>query len=415
VSAQPLEAALAGLLAAHPLIEASEYEQRAAGERVREARGRFLPEVTLSGQSGYEHVDDPQRRSTGRDPTDMRGTQLTARATLNLFDGYERRANLEETRIDQEIAGTAADLEQQSVLFDGLKVYLQLVLQHELLELVRQEAAGGRRQLEAELRRANDGGGSFSDVIVARLRLQLIRERLVDLGARHREALIRYRSLYQTDPDVAAMTAPEMPPQKLPASVEEAVSLARAAHPEMRKAMLSVDQLAQRGRRAAAGYYPNVDLYSEAGIENDFDGTPGTRRDASVGVRFTWHLFSGLTTGAAVGAAAEERAAARARARFAGDQVAEQVALAWSDWQRTREHHEVLSSALDLAHEVLATRRQLQAAGRETALGTLEAELRILQARSGLIAADFEHRLAAYRIIFASGRLTPAFLGLAAG
>lgn len=87
-SAQSFEDELARVLSEHPRIRAAEQSLRAAEEGIDGARAAFLPRVTFSGDTGYEFIDSPDRRSIQGEPSSLPRQKGTLTATQNLFSGF---------------------------------------------------------------------------------------------------------------------------------------------------------------------------------------------------------------------------------------------------------------------------------------------------------------------------------------
>ena len=79
-----------------------------------------------------------------------------------------------------------------------------------------------------------------------------------------------------------------------------------------------------------------------------------------------------------------------------------------------RDRVDLLNNAVAIADEVLKARRRLREAGKETALNVLDAEGEVFNAQINQIEADYDSRLAVYRVIFATGNLDEETLGLPA-
>ncbi len=77
-----------------------------------------------------------------------------------------------------------------------------------------------------------------------------------------------------------------------------------------------------------------------------------------------------------------------------------------------RRRQELLENAVIIAAEVFELRQKLRDSGKETVINVLDAENEVNDARINLVAADFDARIAAYRVLQAMGRLTPENLGI---
>ncbi len=147
-------------------------------------------------------------------------------------------------------------------------------------------------------------------------------------------------------------------------------------------------------------------------VENNVAGIDGHRLDWSALVQLNWELFSGFATRASVAQAAAQIAESRNNHAFVDRAVVEQLQLAWDGLNTARRRQELLENAVIIAAEVFELRQKLRDSGKETAINVLDAENEVNDARINLVAADFDARIAAYRVLQAMGRLTPENLGI---
>ena len=68
-----------------------------------------------------------------------------------------------------------------------------------------------------------------------------------------------------------------------------------------------------------------------------------------------------------------------------------------------------------IAAEVHDARRKLREAGQETVINVLDAENEVFNAQITATDAEYDARIAVYRLILGLGRLTPVALGIQAG
>lgn len=401
-----ISSAISNLIEINPQLSASSNNINAANSRIDGARGAFLPEVSLSGRTGYSDIyENFEGTGSAAEDIDGNSTMLTATARLNLFSGFSDTANLENSRLTGEIAQTDSADMRQRVIFEGISTYTQLTMARDLLALSRAEQRNARAEISTEQDRVSHGGGIAMDVLVAEQRLQQIEANLLDVESIYNEALINYSNLFQTAPMIDTMETPIIPVAYLPSSIEELRSLALNNHPETQRANLETERQATQIDAASAGYYPSLDLVGETIYENDFDGSTGKRRDATISLRANWEIFSGFQTQNAVRAAAFEHAASLDNARYAAQYVTREADLSWNRWEMSNQRTELAAENLRFAEELLSQRQELLEGGRETRRGILDAETRIFAANIDLIQAQYDMILAAYQIIYSTGKL----------
>jgi adhesin transport system outer membrane protein len=404
---------LSFLLDTHPRIKATQSGVSAARARIKEARAAWLPRADFSGDAGYNIVDSPARRASAGDPFSGSRERTELAISENLFDGFKRYADKREAEANRSIAELELELTTQRLLFQGVTAYLDVRRQSSRLEIARASETAIMRQLNLEDERVRLGSGLSVDVLFAKARLQVAKERRVQIEGDLRDALTRFAQVFGRPAEVAAMQDAVPPEDRLPPDLESATAAGLAENSQILKAGQDVRAADERRRAARAGYYPVFDAVALGRLEDDVDGTPGVRREIDLFLSANWEIFSGLATQAAVARARHERDARSQDEAFARRQVVEEVRLAWQSLATVRRRVDLLGNAVTLAAEVFTARQKLRQEGQATAVEVLDAEGELNNARIRFVSADYDRRLAVYRLLLAIGRLTPGELMLA--
>lgn len=402
------------LLRDNPQIARARDNVGAAQEGENIADAPFLPEVTLSADGGYENTDSPSTRRSGRgDFSTSRYTQSLT-VTQNLFDGQASTQGRRQAEFSTRIAEQSLRSTTQSVILEGATAYLNVLRQSELVKLARGNERTIRIQLELEDERVQRGSGIAVDVLLAKSRLQLAKERRVAFETGLRDAVSRYTQTFGQAPDVADLTLPQSPGHLLPPALGDGIASIQDENPAIRASEFEVELADAQRNSVRAGYFPRVDLIGAQNWEKDFDGTRGIERNYSVIVQFNWDLFSGFSTQSGVAQAAKQYSAARGNARFIERKAIEQLELSWHAFESTASRRDLLRNAVNIAGEVFDSRKRLRDSGKETAINVLDAENELLNACINFVNADFDNRISVFQVLFSLGRLDPSAMGLIA-
>lgn len=411
-AAQTMQAELGRLLGMHPLIEASDAEVRGAAENSREAFGDFLPQVSLSSQAGVSRTDSPSRRAADDTPYDAVERKATLTVTQKVFDGFKRESRYDIARREEAVAASDQEATVQDVMLEGIVAYHNVLRFTRVLELARESEGKIQEQLDLEDERVARGGGVTIDVLFAKTRLQIAKEQRVTFEGALADSVARYQQVFQRAPTPARMVEPIPPVELLPESPEAALAVAEAENPQVVRQDLQT-VIADLERDVAYGdYAPELNVVGEANYEEDFDGVPGDRTDLSVGLQLRWDLFDGFAREARIGESAARYSAEVQRLIQARRKVREDVELAFNELETARQRVVLLENAVNIASEVFAARKRLRQAGRESAVNVLDAETELFNAQIKAVAANFDTRVASYRVLAAIGRLDPERLKL---
>ena len=412
VSAETLQEEISILLIQHPDIRRARNDAAAAGARVDEAYGAFYPRLELTGDTGYERTDSPDRRAAGDDAFSMRRDKLTLTATQNLFNGFRDEVGLNAANSGVLEQKMALENTRQELTFLGLNQYLEILRNVRLIKIAQTTEKTIRTQLELEDERVQRGSGIAVDVLQAKSRLQVAKEQRVAFEGRLQEALARYNQLFGHMPDIARLEDIRPKESLIPESLDSAVEQARQFHPALRQVRFQTD-IAREGRRIAkAEYYPTVDLVGAIDYQDNISTTRGIQRDQSLLVRARWEFFSGFRTRARLEVASRVLASRKDTYNFASRRIEEDVRVAWDQLMTGRRRVDLLQNAVNLAIEVFNAKKRLRESGKETALNVLDAEREVSDARIKLITADYDARIASYLLTRRTGMLTPEVLGV---
>ena len=404
-AALTLEEALQSLVARHPQIRAAESNIASAESGIGIATSRFLPTVDINGDTGYERVDSPSRRDNNQDPFDAHRKKLTLSVTQNLFDGNGRDSGLRQSQITRDATRVESRSVRQTVLLEGVNAYLSLLRENRLVGLATENERTISQQLGLEGERLRGGAGIAVDVLLARARLQIARERRVAFEGARIDAQTRFRQVFDLEATADSLVEPMLPQTIVPASLDTAVDTALRGNPGLERASQLVKLADEKRRGATSGYWPRVDLVGRLNYENDYDGVPGTRRDGAILLQLTWQIFSGFATDYSVSQAAHDAATSRETETAVRRKTVEEVKLAWQALQTARTREALLVNAVSIASEVFEARKALRDSGRETALNVLDAENEVYVARINLVAATYDAQAAMYRLIAAIGEM----------
>jgi len=415
VMANPIEIELTGLMNDHPQIRAAEKSLQSSRQGVKSALSDFYPTLNLSSDIGVEKIDSPSTRAANEVGEGSFGrTRNTASLTVaqNLFSGYATASAVRTARLNRELAQISFEGTRQNTIFEGIQVYIDVLRQRRLIELALENEATIQRQLNLEDERVQRGSGVAVDVLQAKSRLQIAKERRVNFEGALEDAISRYTQVFGHPPDVEAMLDPEPPIDLVPSQLSKSIDIAVIENPAVGNSGTTVEVARERRRTVRSELFPSVDLEGTYNYEKHNNATIGTRRDYSLVLSSSWELFSGFSTRASMAQAAYDYHASKDQHEFTVRKVIEQSKLAWQSLLTARERLELLENAVNIASEVFESRKKLREAGKETVINVLDAENEVNNAQINYTSAFYDERLAVYQLLLAMGRLDKRNLSL---
>ncbi len=322
-----------------------------------------------------------------------------------MFNGFLTEADNDNAKLTKQSAEISLEEAEQGLLFEGVSIYLEVLRNLRLIQLAGDNEATIQRQFELEDERVRRGAGITLDVLEAKKRLQVAKERRVAFDGQLRDSMSRFNQVFGHEANIDDMIMPTPPLGLIPENVETAVAAALVEHPAIRNSETRVDIAQEQRTIAKAAFYPTIDVIAEWGYEDDLGAVRGSRRDYKAKVQASWDLFNGFATLAGVARASHSYLSSIDSSNFAKRKIGEETRLAWSGLDTSRKRVTLLQNAVNIAAEVFSGRRKLREAGKETVINVLDAESQMFDARIQLIAAQHDARVAVYRLLAAMGQL----------
>ena len=411
--AEPMEQVLAKLIHTNPQISAADKTLESSRVGIDIAKSGFYPIVTANAEIGPEVIDSPGTRGTGTGEHWSRTKQIASlTVTQNLFNGFQTRSQVRQARLNREIASISLEGTRQNSLFEGINTYINVLRNKRLVELAQEKEATILKQLNLEDERVQRGSGVTVDVLQAKSRLQLAKERRVSLEGGLEDAISRYAQVFNRPPNIETMMDPMPPVELIPSTLERTVAIASAENPGATNAGASIEVARERRNAISGERLPTFDLEGNWNFEKHNSSTIGVRRDYSLLLKASWDLFTGFTTSNTQAQATFDYAATQDVREFALRKIVEQTRLAWQTLLTSRKRIELLENAVNIAAEVFDARKKLHAAGEGTIINVLDAENEVNNAQINFTSASYDERISVYQLLMSMGRLTPASLKL---
>lgn len=424
--AMPLQDELLRVLTDHPLIRASRHAAAAAQERVEAAQAGGMPRIALSGDGGTETIRSTSYKPSaamelGNDGTVTPGTRsdLVRRKVglsweQTLYDGGRVQSAVDLATKDVGLQALNQQALTQDLLLEALTAYLQVGRYQTLIGLSRLNEETTRNQLDLESKRVEGGGGIAVDVMQARTRLQIVKERRVFYEQALRDAMANYEQTFGRAPDAGQLQDLGIYQEGLPASLPEALNSGLQNSPKLKISTLQIGKAEEQVLSARAGGLPVVELVASRNFERGA-GAVARRDDYAMLLRMNWTFSTGGESGHRVAAALKDKDELTERDVAQRNKVRESIRVSWNQLVNGRERLELLDSAAGIARDVMLNRKRLRDAGKETALSALDAEVEYFGVLANKINAMYDTRIGAYRLMAAMGALTPESLGLGSG
>lgn len=398
--------ALVSTYSNNPSIKAERDRQRATDEEVAQALSGFRPSADASYAKGRQRTALGGADWTYGDTENknLRVSQPLFRGggTFSSYNSAKQRARAGEKQL------TAVE---QQVMLDAVSAYMDVVSSTSILELSRNNEGVLGSQLKASQDRFEVGEVTRTDVAQSEARLSIARSQVISAEGQLISSIARFERTIGYKPE-GMLEQPSALPE-LPATLEEALAIARLQNPEY----LSAIHLAKSSEYDVwtnkAAILPRVDIVGSMSRQDGAGAFGNSTFDQdAVGVEVAIPLYQ---SGAEYSRVREAKNIARQRKYEESDTrlaIEQAVTSAWEQLETSIATIRTREEQIQAAEVALEGVRQEQEYGARTVLDVLDAEQELFSARTNLVQAQRDRVVAAYNLLLNLGRLTPSYLQL---
>lgn len=402
-----LKDVIAVAIDSNPQIHQAEMNKQAIQSELEQAKGLYLPRVTLEASAGVRRLENEQRRQVGIANQELYPLEASIRAEQTLIDFGRRRGEKmsQAARVD----GAALRVLERSELLalQTARQYLDLLLQQRIVA-----AAEDNLTFHNSLVQDLAGGVQAGSISVADL--QQAQERAKSASVRVSEAVeaLEVAKIQLLSLSGLEVQDGQMPPaftELLPASLNDAVGITRTRHPKVLEAMADVDAANAAAAKNKGDLFPTIGLELSGRIGDDIDAFKGETNDLQAKAVMRWNIFDGGINRAKY----QEYVRRASESRFALHQVLREaesdVRTAWNSKSAQTNILRDLTEQSATTDELLLSYRDQFSVGRRSLLDVLDAQNTRFNVQVRAEIARFSEIFAQYQILASTNNLLNAF------
>jgi adhesin transport system outer membrane protein len=401
-----LQEAIGVAVNSSPEVAQAQYNTEAIQFERKQAQGLYAPRVDVEASAGWRHLENPTRRALGITDQELYPLSAEVRAEWIALDFGRRRGELlrQAARVD----GASLRVVERSefVALQVARQYLDIMLQQRVVAASEDNVAFHRSLVGDLSTGVEQGSISIADQQQAEERLQAALVRQAEAEQDLAEARITLRRLTGLDIDNVVM-----PPDlagSMPASLSEAVGLARTENPLVREAGADVDAASAYADSVRGEGFPKVGVDLSGRTGDDIDGFRGTTNDVQARVFLRWNVFDGGINRANYQEMVRRASEARYRLYQVTREAEEDVQTAWSTLRTQGRINEQLARQSTVSDDLLLSYRSQFNVGRRSLLDVLDAQNTRYNVQVRLETARFSEIFARYQVLAATNRFLTA-------
>jgi outer membrane protein len=377
---------------------------RTAGASGRSAWGAWLPTVTTSASASRSNQASFAPNDTIRLPP-VYSYSGSLNASLDLFDGFRRIANLRATSADQDAAGAGLVGQRYQTTLATQQFFYTALANEDLVRVAEAQLERAKEQLEISVNKFQAGAATRSDTLTATV--DFGNARLALLQARADLATAQANLGRQIGVDQPVRAQPDTATPGLPDTTGLRAS-ALATAPLVDQAEAQARGAGARTWTARSQYWPSLSVSYN-------DGRTGTgspqlplfnsyRESFSWRFGLSWTLFNGFQREQAQVSASVARDAANARAADARRQVNAQLTQYLAALFTAQATIGITSANVAAATEARRVTQERYRLGAGTLLDLLTAEANLTQAEVNQVQARYNYLIARAQVEALVGR-----------
>lgn len=401
-----LREAVQTALTTNPEIRQAVANRAATQEEGAQARGLYLPRISVEGSAGIRSLRNPTRRSLGI--ADETLTPIEGGLILDqlVFDSGGREATIRREAARTDAAAARVEERSEFVALNVSRAYIDYLLQQRLVAIAQDNVAFHER-LAADLREGvSTGSISIADQQQAEERLQAARARVTEAREELDTAAITFQRLAGIPIDTA--TIPPDLSRHMPASLPEAQVLARENNPRVLEALADLSAARQDVSIAKSKLGPRLNIEARARAGHDIDGFSGRTTDLQALGVIRWDVFDGGINQANVREQMHRADEVHARLFEMTRQAEEDARAAWSRLTNQTALVTELETQSRISDDLILSYREQFNIGRRSLLDVLDAQNTRYNVQARVETARLSRLYAQYRVLAATNRLIEA-------
>jgi adhesin transport system outer membrane protein len=394
---ETLEDAVRYMIETHPEVRTVVYNRLARDQQVKQARGGYFPELGINAWAGIREYDEPT--DDNLDPW-----QFTLSLRQNLFRGFQDVKEVDRHKYRVRSQAYVIQSVAENTALDAARAYLEVLRKQEFVELARENLKLHQRIADQIKLRSESGVDRKADMTQVESRLALAQSNLVVTETNLDDAKTNYLAIVGRMPE--DLVKPELPPETLPVSLEEAQQKALKGHPTLKQAREDLDARRAQDEVAKAPFWPIVDVEVDKSWHDELErGLNTDTEELTALVRVRYNFFRGWRDRARKVETTYQISEAREVRNNSHRQLIELVRLSWMAYKAAGDRREYLEQRVESSSKTAESYSRQWDIGKRTLLDVLDAEAERIESRKELIDSNYAGLFAQYRILNAMGEL----------
>lgn len=407
--AQTLESAVGNALASHPSAEAALATLNATREQKKEAYSRYFPQISASTTFGRIYGDNATSR--GLSVTRGSGYSYLSEGSLTvsqlIFDGMETPNRVDAAAARAESAGADITDIRESLAYRAVQSYIDVMRTQRGLNLIEDHSELVTDYLKRIREMVEDGMSDETELQQARDISVILQGIKAEYEGQAQAAIARYTEVTGTAPP-DTMNEPSGQTDIIETDMSAAIAKAKAQHPAVLSSKLQAEASSYEIDAEKGTLYPDVNGELSYLKSSKDEVIGGDVTDARAVVRMSWNFSTGGEQFARIRRTKYAHKEARARLHETQRQIAQNVKLAYNEYNTAARQLELLGQRKDLNEKLFAAYQSQFEGARVNLLQLMQAHNQLFNTKLESINGHYRYLAAQYGVLASMGQLQSA-------
>lgn len=405
-NALSLKEAVKHTVQTNPGVGAVRAARRATGFELRQAQGRLLPQINVTGDIGHQTIDRPSGLAIGQNDRWRRRKQAVITVRQILFDGWNRANDIYRNAARLDAAALRVYETSEARGLNAVEAFVDVRRHRMLLTIARRNTTRHKQLLNLVKSRRKGGKAPLSEVVQARQRHTAARAVVAEI----RQALLNAEAKFLRVVGLKTHNlGPVRYPRGMPRSKKVAVQIGRTKNPAIRAAQADADAADHARKQAVSSYLPEVSLEGSRTYGHNIGGTPGKNNDLTGKVVLSWNLFDGFIRTNRYRSLSARHQEAVLRADDRRRQVVESIEKSWAAYSIGLQRIGLFKSQVSENRKVVKAYQQEYQLSKRSLLDLLDSENSLFSSRFQLVSLQAVSFFSSYQVLASMGRLLESF------
>ena len=395
VNATSLRDAVASAVQTNPTVNAAQARHRANEWVLEQAKGRFFPEIELSGDYGKQWLDRPNGIAPISNQMWQDRRQVTLSVRQVLFDGWDRANDVYRSQARISAASYRILARSEAIALKAIEAYIDIERHRNLLRLGKKQVQRHHSLLRLVQERIDGGRAPISDGQQTRARLEAAKALVAQIEVALETAKAKYTSAVGEEPGRLKSVGYA---KGVPKSRGAVMTQAMRYNPRISALNAEVTVANFDREQFRSSLYPQLFIEGNATRGEDLEGTPGRNDELEAKLVLSWKLFDGGVRRSREAELAERQSVKVAEVDILVRDLNEEIGITWARLTKGRAEVVANENQVNQNKQVVVSYKNEFDADKRSLLDVLDAE-------NELFGSEFEYYNTRSLYLFSSYRL----------